>query len=638
MHYIKFNDEIIDSMLMMELSDLAQTLTKRRDIDIAFAVQSYFHPAEQKIYISHFWNDRAEEDKLAGFKSDIYLRAIGSYYYTDFHQIAAFHDLVRTLHHQKFAKQLLMLLEDVRIEELVKRDRPGTKRYFRKRLNIYKKYYRDQLKASLDRGFATDALFAALYEMATATSPVLNVPEISVQIDELLPFVKEQVMNVYDANSTKEVSDIVLKTMRLLDEVLKKDLIHTYFILPDLSEKDLHTLTFDDMKRKDRLQNQDALDNVKKGDEDLHDEKMAVWHRETSTPTKSFLQFDLEQGTQTNLIDEHARQTETGDQALVIVEGSARQTQNNYYDEVNADEKLQKEAEQEIQQQLGKENKHAKAYFLKANMPKEAEKSAYEKELQQLIVYKKRLQRIIQKTLEHKKTYPKQDEHFGRLNKKLLRLWTDENPKLFFKKRNPANDLDGVFTLLVDCSASMHDKMEETKRGIILFHETLKSVRVPHQIVGFWEDSANSTENNQPNYFKKVINFETSLSSSSGPEIMQLLPEEDNRDGFAIRHMTNELLARKEKQKFLLVFSDGEPAAYGYDQNGIVDTHEAVMNARKHGIEVLNIFLSAGAVEESKRKVMKTIYGKHSIMVQNITELPDVLFPLLKKLLQKTIE
>ena len=113
----------------------------------------------------------------------------------------------------------------------------------------------------------------------------------------------------------------------------------------------------------------------------------------------------------------------------------------------------------------------------------------------------------------------------------------------------------------------MHDKMEETKRGIILFHETLKSVRVPHQIVGFWEDSANSTENNQPNYFKKVINFETSLSSSSGPEIMQLLHEEDNRDGFAIRHMTNELLARKEKQKFLLVFSDGEPAAYGYDQN-----------------------------------------------------------------------
>lgn len=58
--------------------------------------------------------------------------------------------------------------------------------------------------------------------MATATSPVLNVPEISVQIDELLPFVKEQVMNVYDANSTKEVSDIVLKTMGLLDEVLKK--------------------------------------------------------------------------------------------------------------------------------------------------------------------------------------------------------------------------------------------------------------------------------------------------------------------------------------------------------------------------------------------------------------------------------
>jgi nitric oxide reductase activation protein len=133
------------------------------------------------------------------------------------------------------------------------------------------------------------------------------------------------------------------------------------------------------------------------------------------------------------------------------------------------------------------------------------------------------------------------------------------------------------------------------------------------------------------------MDFQASLKRKSGPEIMQLEPEEDNRDGFAIRHMTRRLLQRSEQQKFLLVFSDGEPAAMGYEQNGIVDTHEAVLEARKHGIEVINVFLSNGEIDEGQKKTIQNMYGKYSILVPNIEELPDVLFPLLKKLLHKSI-
>ncbi|MCS0543103.1 hypothetical protein NXY55_24290, partial [Aeromonas veronii] len=120
-------------------------------------------------------------------------------------------------------------------------------------------------------------------------------------------------------------------------------------------------------------------------------------------------------------------------------------------------------------------------------------------------------------------------------------------------------------------------------------------------------------------------------------EIMQLEPEEDNRDGFSIRLQTKKLLQRTEKQKFLLVFSDGEPAAFDYEQNGIIDTHEAVLKARKHGIEVINVFLSNGEIDEGQQTTIQNIYGKYSILVPNIEQLPDVLFPLLKKLLYKSI-
>lgn len=118
---------------------------------------------------------------------------------------------------------------------------------------------------------------------------------------------------------------------------------------------------------------------------------------------------------------------------------------------------------------------------------------------------------------------------------------------------------------------------------------------------------------------------------------MQLEAQEDNRDGFAIRVMTEQLLKRPEKQKFLLVFSDGEPAALGYEQNGIIDTHEAVLEARKHHIEVINVFLANGEIDEGQRETVQNIYGKHSIVVPNVEQLPDFLFPLLKKLLYKSL-
>lgn len=74
-----------------------------------------------------------------------------------------------------------------------------------------------------------------------------------------------------------------------------------------------------------------------------------------------------------------------------------------------------------------------------------------------------------------------------------------------------------------------------------------------------------------------------------------------------------------------------------YEQNGIVDTHEAVLDARKQGIEVINVFLANGEIDEGQRKTIQNIYGNYSILVSDVEELPEVLFPLLRKLLYKSI-
>lgn len=639
LRFIKFNDQQVDSFLFMELSDLSKGLTKNRDLEVDYSVQSYLDPFEKKIYVSHFWDHREKSETELALKSDVYLRSIGNYFHTDFRELGLFIQRVRPLKLNSFAKQLCMLLEDLRIEEVCIKERPGTKTAFYLRKKLYRRHFQSQLIIHKERNILTDALFNALYLILTAESTMEQVPALSENLDRTLPYIQTQIFQVFEASSTSHIIKIVLNVVEILEELLDKDMLNTYFYLADLPYESIKASSlFDELKRKSKLKNKDQIENAKKGDEDVHSDKLPTWHSETSKPTKSFLQFDLEQGTNTTLNgDGTVREGEDTDQALAMVQGTSGKAKKNDYSKLEAMESQKEERSSAGELVYGKENKYAVPIFVQSKLPSADEIDKYKHDRNDILLFQKKLKLMIQKTLEHKRTLPRTDLHIGRLNKKLLRLLTEENPKLFYKKQERSPDIDAVFTLLVDCSASMFDKMDETKLGIILFHETLKSVRVPHQIVGFWEDTNEASKTRQPNHFHTVISFKDSLQIQAGPEIMQLSPEEDNRDGYAIRHMTEQLMKRHEKQKFLLVFSDGEPAATGYERNGIIDTHEAVLDARKLGVEVMNVFLSTNEVDEATKKTIQNIYGRYSVFVEKIEELPEQLYPLLKRLLLKTI-
>src|SRR5699024_7237309 len=315
----------------------------------------------------------------------------------------------------------------------------------------------------------------------------------------------------------------------------------------------------------------------------------------------NFLQAELDVGTKTNIRGGAARETEDADQAMGSVQGaSGESSQNDYSDVESLDKQENKqsgsESEQSDNKTYGEENKHAVAIDKEATAPTDDDKALYQKYVQEIEPLKRKLAATIEKTIEHKKNLPTHNRMIGRLSQNLLPLVIDENPRVFYKKSQESRDVDAVFTLLIDCSASMHNKMEETKRGIVLFHEVLNQLKIPHEIVGFWEDATTMNEREQPNYFHVIHSFTDSFYDINGAKIMQLEPEEDNRDGFSIRVITEQMMERREKHKFLLVFSDGEPAAANYDENGIVDTHLAVTEARKKGIDVIGMFLSDGQI------------------------------------------
>jgi nitric oxide reductase activation protein len=636
--FIQFNDENIDSFLVMEMVDLTKTLSKKADMNLKYGPFSYLDYKEDTVYVSHFWDHRKRKEEVHGLKSDIYLRTIGNLHETENEDVIKYIERVKFTSVPRFAKQLFVIGEETRLEEICKSKRPGTKEAFKTRRKLYRQHFEAQLKVNLTKSVFTDALFNSIFLLLHAQSPLEQPVKINGDIDLAMPYIHGQITRFFETRSTKDVVKIAMEIVEVVDEIVRKDMLNEYFHLPEdvYETAEKFNETFDDIKRKDPLLNQDVMEEESTGEEEVMDEEFRTWHRETSDKGESFLQFDLDQGSQSDLMGEGVREGDDGDQALAMVQGSAQETEREQYQKVKAEEQ-ERDEPGDGESGFGKDNRYAVPHFITPTIPTSEEKLEYNHNKGLIAPFQKKLQKMIEKTLEHKRIQPRSDLHFGRLNKKLLRFITDDNPRLFYKKQNPSSEIDAVFSLLVDCSGSMYDKMDQTKLGITLFHESLKSVRVPHEVVGFWEDTNRATKTSQPNYMNPVLDFYSSLKPGSGSEIMQLQPEEDNRDGFAIRLMTERILMRNEKQKFLLVFSDGEPAAMEYEQNGIVDTHEAVLDARKQGIEVINVFLANGEIDEVQRQTIQNIYGNYSILVSDVEELPEVLFPLLRKLLYKSI-
>ena len=201
-------------------------------------------------------------------------------------------------------------------------------------------------------------------------------------------------------------------------------------------------------------------------------------------------------------------------------------------------------------------------------------------------------------------------------------------------KQDLSRSFDATFTLLVDASASMFDKMEETIKGVVLFHETLKALNVKHEILAFNEDAFEADDETQPNIIDEIINYDYSTISKDSARIMALSPQDDNRDGVAIRIASERLIQRPHHQRFLIIFSDGEPSAYNYNQDGIIDTYEAVEEARKYGLEVFNVFLSQDAITEDIETTIHNIYGQFALFVEGVENLPSQLSPLLKTIAQ----
>ena len=624
--FIKFNDEQLDAKQVMMLQDLARLLLKNEQTQVKIQKFPYYNPFSNTLITSWFWSHRPKAVEAAGLKTDVMLAAYG-------YQMMDVDIVNEVLHnnefkHPKFFHQLFKLLEDIRIFNEIKLQRPSTIKYIDLRLNTRLTFTESQINVYKTKTLYTDLLFLYL-EHAFIEQNFYDIPSIHPKFDDVLVNMYQYLPNFFQNQSSEDNMYLAERILYQVDDLLKEDMLNEYYYIPKNLYENIQQDLFEDLKRTDAA-NTDGKDQSQE-ENDAVTAEAETKAADSSSEGGAYLEMELHEGENSEVMTDNdtAREGDSSDDMTDMMTKKGKGSQNTL--------------DREEGGFIGQNSAFAleginQNVDIKWKVPDILPEyiQAYEDVKNDVQFEIKDLIQIIKKTIEREHQDERHNLTKGRLQKNLINWFIDDQYKLFYKKQDLSQSFDATFTLLIDASASMHDKMDETIKGVVLFHETLKELNVKHEILAFNEDAFDSDDTKQPNIIDEIIHYDYSTLKKDGPRIMALEPQDDNRDGVAIRIASDRLIRRSHHQRFLIVFSDGEPSAYNYSQDGIIDTYEAVENARKFGIEVFNVFLSQDPITEDIEQTIHNIYGQYSIFVEGVEHLPSLLSPLLKKLLLKS--
>lgn len=619
--FIQFNNETIDARQLMHYENVAKALTKNTLLAINERKLIEFQPADQIISISVFWRHREKHVMHAGRISDIFLMAEGFWKSFDVLKWQQFQEEKPTSL-TKFMDQLLFCLEEFRMVEMIQKKRIGTQKVFTIRIHTYLEFHKQQLRVNVQKGFLADAFISYLYICLYEGTMYVTGPDIFSVTNSII-------QKVYESKNTQQSIDLAYQLYFLLNEYINEDSLLQYYAI----------ISYTRVASKDFHYHQGAKDSERgeEGEKDTIEEIFRTWHRENEQENGVHLQYELEHGRDGKA--QQAIEAEEGQEGHEItMTGKGQSSGNSKEGQVDQSTNDQSSDLKKAGKSFGKE--HTNVMYQEKRIAitsiSENQHLLY-KYRQDHAPYLKAFVQEMKKRLEQKRVDKRTNLTKGRLSTKLTALWTDERPKPFYKKNAPSIQLDAVFGLLVDGSASMQDKMEETKKAVLLFHDVLRELKITHEIVLHYEDAYEATETSQPNAFEWIHKLEDG-QKDNGLDILSMEAHEDNRDGFAIRWMGKRLENRAEAHKFLLVFSDGEPSAFGYAQNGIMDTAEAVLEQEQLGINVLHLFLNDREATEEQLNLFRLIFDKKSATASSLEKFSEETLRLLRKMLHLVVQ
>lgn len=249
-------------------------------------------------------------------------------------------------------------------------------------------------------------------------------------------------------------------------------------------------------------------------------------------------------------------------------------------------------------------------------------KQSYQAVAPMLIRASKRLQKSIAPLLKEESEGGKlKNLQFGkRLD---TRAMHHEDGTFFTRTRLPSEEQKLAVGLLVDESGSMSwgDRITHAKKTAIVLYDFCQSLQVPITIYG------HSTGGSGVELYS-YAEFD-SIDTSDRYRLMDMSARGGNRDGAALRFVAEHLAKRPEKQKLLIIISDGQPADTGYYGTEA----EADLRGIKKEYSKKGIKLFAAAIGDDKENI-KRIYQDGFLDITKLEDLPKNMTLLVKQYLK----
>jgi hypothetical protein len=202
-----------------------------------------------------------------------------------------------------------------------------------------------------------------------------------------------------------------------------------------------------------------------------------------------------------------------------------------------------------------------------------------------------------------------------------------KNTNIFTQKGIPSQRNYVVYALK-DGSGSMHegDKEARANEALAIIEEGLKKL-IPLKISIF------GAHHGPTSWTVKEFN-ERESGSYTYRAAHRRGPGGTNMDGYNIRVAIHELMKRPERDRILIVLSDGLPSHYDSDREAIGDVADAVRMARKLGIYVVSVMFGSDDFREMEMDSYRAMYGD-SVISCAPAEIPTQIVKLMQRLLSR---
>ncbi|NYB75267.1 AAA family ATPase [Sedimentibacter hydroxybenzoicus DSM 7310] len=199
--------------------------------------------------------------------------------------------------------------------------------------------------------------------------------------------------------------------------------------------------------------------------------------------------------------------------------------------------------------------------------------------------------------------------------------------RVFARKRPPEEEPSLAVALRIDESASMSafGRLDAAKQAAVALYEFCTGCGIPIMVYG---DTADRSKLEQMSIYA-YVDFE-SKDADEKYALMNIQARSNNRDGMALRIISDRLIKAPQKTKLVISISDGQPKAMP-DYSGekaARDMKDTLQEFRRKGIQFL-----AAAIGQDKEDIRELYGAENTLDITDLKQLPARLVQIIARFL-----